>query len=436
MDWKMPEMDGIETARLIESRPQLLKKPAVVMVTAYERYDVGAASKDLDIKAYLTKPVTPSSLLDAIMVSLGHAEVQSRSSRTSNQQALSQHLKKLSGAKILLVEDNEINQELALELLTRNGLFVQVANNGQEALDLLADEYFDGVLMDCQMPVMDGFTATKKLREQEQFKDLPILAMTANAMAGDREKVLAVGMNDHIAKPVNVVQMLAIMAKWITPLNPVRQVDQPVKISIDQTKDFPDLDGVNTVAGLARTQNNSVLYQKLLKKAQKNQINFINELDAAITDVDWELVKRLIHTLKGVAGNVGAEKLQQACEILETTSGNNQLNGRARKDVETEFNRFITTVDTLPSVSEIDDEITSNEKPFDKVEALKILSVLQKQLADFDTAAIEIMETNYSLFLLPQTESLLPELRQLLEVYDFDGAQIVVQKILEAIDDI
>ena len=131
--------------------------------------------------------------------------------------AVAQSIAKLQGAKILLVEDNEINQELMLELLISNGLIVAVASNGQEALDLLEGGFFDGVLMDCQMPVMDGYDATCKIREQKRFKDLPVLAMTANAMVTDKERALASGMNDHIAKPISFDAMVMTMAKWISP---------------------------------------------------------------------------------------------------------------------------------------------------------------------------------------------------------------------------
>ncbi len=123
----------------------------------------------------------------------------------------------LKGAKILLVEDNEINQEIVLELLTMNDILVEVANNGEEALKVLSQQSFDGILMDCQMPVMDGYVATRKIREQKKYQDLPIIALTANAMKGDRENVLEVGMNDHIAKPINPNEVFATMAKWIKP---------------------------------------------------------------------------------------------------------------------------------------------------------------------------------------------------------------------------
>ncbi len=138
------------------------------------------------------------------------------SSSKLEEETINLALAKLRGSKILIVEDNEINLEIVMELLVTKGITVETAFNGQEALDLLSERKFDGVLMDCQMPVMDGYEATRKIREQEKFRDLPVIAMTANAMVGDREKVLAVGMNDHIAKPLNPDKMYVTMAKWIT----------------------------------------------------------------------------------------------------------------------------------------------------------------------------------------------------------------------------
>ncbi|WP_020585720.1 cache domain-containing protein [Desulfobacter curvatus] len=138
------------------------------------------------------------------------------SSAAINERTVSQALAKIRGSRILLVEDNEINQELATELLTHNDILVETANDGLEALNMLADQNFDGVLMDCQMPVMDGYEATRKIREQKKFKDLPVIAMTANAMVGDREKALDAGMNDHIAKPIDPDEMYKTMAKWIS----------------------------------------------------------------------------------------------------------------------------------------------------------------------------------------------------------------------------
>jgi CheY-like chemotaxis protein len=166
----------------------------------------------------LTKPVTPSTLLEAIGETL-HKGVEITTRSEERQEHHSDAMASLQGARVLLVEDNDMNQELAMELLGNAGITVTLAVNGQEALDKINAQPlgFDGVLMDCQMPVMDGYAATREIRKNPAFKDLPILAMTANAMAGDREKVIDAGMNDHIAKPLNVAAMFATMAKWITP---------------------------------------------------------------------------------------------------------------------------------------------------------------------------------------------------------------------------
>lgn len=125
-------------------------------------------------------------------------------------------IEKIHGCKMMLVEDDEINQELAIELLSDNNILTKTAGNGREALDLLNQEEFDCILMDCQMPVMDGYEATRKIRQLERFKDLPIIAMTAHAMVGDREKVLAAGMNDHITKPIDPDKMVITIANWIS----------------------------------------------------------------------------------------------------------------------------------------------------------------------------------------------------------------------------
>jgi CheY-like chemotaxis protein len=169
------------------------------------------------VKNVLNKPTSPSTLLEAIGRALDKGIMADThvTRRIDNCEAA---VARLRGARVLLVEDNDMNQELAVELLSRAGLLVVVANNGQEALDILArDRDFDGVLMDCQMPVMDGYSATREIRASPLLRHLPVLAMTANAMASDQQKVLDAGMNDHIAKPLDVGVMFATMARWIQP---------------------------------------------------------------------------------------------------------------------------------------------------------------------------------------------------------------------------
>jgi PAS domain S-box-containing protein len=220
LDWKMPGIDGVECARLLGQRqPRRHAAPTVLMLTAFSRDEVmrRLAEQQLSVAELLTKPVTPSTLFDACSAALGSAVP--HPTRTAQREVTSLgHRAALSGARILLVEDNPINQELAVDMLSRAGIIVSVAGDGQEALDMLGRQPFDGVLMDCQMPVMDGYEATRTLRSQPQFQSLPVIAMTANAMVGDREKVLAVGMNDHIAKPIHFDEMFATLARWVRPV--------------------------------------------------------------------------------------------------------------------------------------------------------------------------------------------------------------------------
>ena len=266
-------------------------------------------------------------------VRLKKQKEQISSCRTINDQeqreidTFAENVLKVQGAKLLLVEDDPINQELIMALLDSEGLTItDTANNGKEALDILAEKTFDGVLMDCQMPVMDGFTATRKIREELQLKDLPIIAVTANTMTGDREKVLAAGMNDHVVKPINVHKLFYVMAKWISP-NPENAALQPKpiaekyagKVSQAEREKLSDLPGINTIAGLKHTDGNVAIYRKLLLNFYKQYRNFEEMFRKAQTDEnDPEAAMRSAHTLKGLADACGALLVQNAAESLKT----------------------------------------------------------------------------------------------------------------------
>ena len=230
---------------------------------------------------------------------------------------------RLQGANILLVEDNNLNQELAMELLSRNGMTVTQAWNGKEALELLQTDSFDGVLMDIQMPVMDGYSASREIRKQPQFKQLPIIAITANVMVGDRDKAKAAGMNDHIGKPIDVNQMFNTMARWISPSDPTEPSDtghESVKIKAEKNPTpitFDDLTGIDTQLGLKLTMNDAGLYRDLLGWFYEDKSEFAKEFQTAQQSDIPEATTRAAHTLKGVAGNIGATAIQQAAEQLE-----------------------------------------------------------------------------------------------------------------------
>lgn len=231
--------------------------------------------------------------------------------------SIKNEISQLKGLKVLLVEDDEINQELELEFLVSGGLSVVVANNGQEALELLGEQDFDGVLMDCQMPVMDGYTATRKIREQVRLKELPIIAMTANVMASDREKALKSGMNDFIEKPINVSEMFRIMSKWITHSKPAATVQVHTSEEESHTEELPELPGINLKIGLEYTLGRTDLYIKLLRMFHEKQAMFEEQFNSARSDKDSETAYRMAHSLKGVSGTIGAQAVQKAAYSLE-----------------------------------------------------------------------------------------------------------------------
>ncbi|HNM39558.1 MAG TPA: PAS domain S-box protein, partial [Giesbergeria sp.] len=326
IDWKMPEMDGIETLRLMHAR-RLPNVPASIMVTAFCREEAldEAERQGVALKSVLTKPVMPSQLLDAIGAAID------RKGLVENRTGIMAHesrnaMRQLEGARVLLVEDNELNQELAMELLRHAGVQVTLATNGLEALETLqargAD--FDGVLMDCQMPVMDGYEATRRIRDNAALRALPIIAMTANAMAGDRERALAMGMNDYIAKPLDVGSMFSTLARWLgKSAAPAAEVRKPhasdalSPASAMPTHNLPPLPGIDVHVGLVTSMHDESLYRSLLGRFLAGQRAFGADFRAAQQASDPSAPERLAHTLKSVAGSIGARGVQAAAADLE-----------------------------------------------------------------------------------------------------------------------
>jgi signal transduction histidine kinase/CheY-like chemotaxis protein len=313
MDWQMPEMDGIQAIRAIRGNEKIAETLATVMVTAFSRDDLMERAMDVRLDGVLEKPVNPSAVLDTIARAMGHMRHSATLSlQPERSEALTSHLR---GARVLLVEDNEVNQELASEILREAGVEVTLAGDGAQALELLARKPFDAVLMDWQMPVMDGFEATRRIRSDPAFALLPILAMTANAMAGDREKCLAAGMNDHIAKPIEVDALLGTLARWVSQARgPATPVTSATPSPATQP---PDLPGVDTTTALRRLRGNLPLYRNLLERFATEFAKGDQPLQEALAAQDWTSAHRWAHTLKGLADNIGAGELQSAAQALE-----------------------------------------------------------------------------------------------------------------------
>jgi len=215
LDWRMPGMDGMETARRIKALG-LEARSLILMVAAYGNEELLQQANAIGIDNVLVKPVSASTLFDITMSALGERQG-IRAMADSEAGQADERLVALHGARVLLVEDNDINQLVATKLLEDFGLVVDVAGNGQIALDMVQQASYDLVFMDMQMPVMDGVTATREIRKIRALQKLPIAAMTANAMQQDRQKCLDAGMNDLVAKPINVQDLRALLLRWVHP---------------------------------------------------------------------------------------------------------------------------------------------------------------------------------------------------------------------------
>ena len=273
----------------------------------------------MGVDGFLLKPVSQSVLFDAIMGAFDK-EVPVRERAAAARVSTEEELRKIRGARVLLVEDNEINQQVAQEMLEKAGLVVSIAGNGKEAVEKVKTETYDAVLMDIQMPVMGGFEATLEIRKHGRFKDLPIIAMTAHAMAGDREKSLEAGMNDHVTKPIDPEELFSALVRWIKP--GARKISEDrcgFVTPADKEEDIlpSELPGISITSGLSRVGGNKPLYAKLLCKFREGQQNAVPEIRAALRSGDVETAGRLAHTVKGVSGNLGAESLYRAAAELE-----------------------------------------------------------------------------------------------------------------------
>ncbi|MBI4799987.1 MAG: response regulator [Desulfarculus sp.] len=321
MDWKMPGMDGLTASQRIKADATLARQPAIIMVTAYGREEVLQRAEKIGLEGFLLKPVSPSMLLDAIMAAFGK-EAPGEGKAASRQRGQeSRALAGIQGARVLLVEDNEINQQVAQEILEGAGLLVSIVGDGQQAVEAVAAGNYHAVLMDVQMPVMDGYSATRAIRQDERFDDLPIIAMTANAMAGDREKALEAGMNDHVAKPINPDLLFAALAQWVKPgvrgFAPGGPAPVPQPPAPEQEQLPPAIEGVNLEEGLGRVGGNAKLYRGILVKLRDEYAGAAGDLSNLLSTGRAEEAQRLAHSVKGVAGNVGASGLQAVAGELE-----------------------------------------------------------------------------------------------------------------------
>ncbi len=322
LDWRMPGMDGIATAQAIRKLP-VDPLPHMVMVTAYGREEVLKEAFMAGLEDVLIKPVSSSTMFDTVMQVLGGSQSNVHKETGGTVPAL-HDLSSLKGSVVLLVEDNEFNQQVASELLRDGGFEVDVAEDGGKSLEMLQKHVYDVVLMDMQMPVMDGVTATVEIRKQARFADLPIVAMTANVMAADIQRCIDAGMNDHVAKPIDPDELFGKLVKWVKPKTVAgedsavaEQRSEAVQAEVKPADDIPDVPGLDTALGLRRVMGKKAFYLEMLKKYLENQGDVPLRIRESLDAGDYGTAERLAHTAKGVSGNIGAAGVQELAAVVE-----------------------------------------------------------------------------------------------------------------------
>ena len=430
MDWRMPGMDGVEAIRQIESDTSLEKTPTFIMATAFSRDELLQQAQGITYKGLLAKPVSPSTLLDGIMTAFGKEVVQA-SLTVKGRGDFRETAKLVRGAHLLLVEDNTINQEIAVELLSNAGITVDVANNGVEAVDKVQQADYDGVLMDCQMPLMDGYEATRRIRTDARFRELPIIAMTANVMAGDRERCIDAGMNDHVGKPIDVNELFSTLARWLKPSTGAA-VASAAEVSPEDTA--IRIPGVDVEKALRRVGGSIKLYKTLLSRFRETQLDAVHRIQEAIGHADIEMATREAHTLKGLAASIGATALAECAGTVENLLKTKEAPGldQALTSLEKLLSDFVASLPAcVPEAGGDHAPQATAQRPIDPAALSAALSDLAKMIARDDTRAAKAIEAiSGDLHATGQGEKS-KQLQKLLAQYDFESAAVTLEKMAQ-----
>ncbi|MCG8609658.1 MAG: response regulator, partial [Pseudomonadales bacterium] len=390
MDWKMPVMDGIEAAKIIKQDSSMVNTPAVLMVSAYDKDEARALSESVGIDGFMEKPVSQATLVDIISRCLSSADIQTRDEPAHGENIT---LLDMSGARVLLVEDNAINRQVAIGFLDETGVALDIAENGKVAVDKVAENHYELVLMDIQMPEMDGLTATQKIREIEQGATLPIIAMTAHAMPGEKERSLQAGMNDHITKPIDPDELYHKMAQWIDGSSVQQRKAQRIKslnttqenvFLIDRLRDNPQL---CVDSALQKMQGKTELYLNLLQDFVKDYSTIREKMQKLWHEKDTESLYRFAHSLKSNAAYVGADVISKAAEDLENAI-------TANKGVQAKLEVTAELTENLVRNAEPAVKIKANtdaRSGFDQQAALGIINRLIPLVEDSNAKAEDLM---------------------------------------------
>ncbi len=413
------------------------------MVTAFGREREMQEGESIGISAFLTKPIQQSVLFNTLMEVFGKK-------RTDKHPAKGRMITKevartagLAGARVLLAEDNVINQEVATKILEDVEIVVVVVPDGRKAVDAVLSSLaskkgaYDAVLMDMQMPEMDGYEATRALRQDARLRKLPIIAMTAHAMQGDREKCLEAGASDYVTKPIDPDKLFSALAKWIDPKEPgvsgraSGRIEKPSPLA-DGRKTMAELPGIHVEEGLRRVRGDAALFERLLRNFAGNHAGDVAEIEKALSRKDTKRAQELTHTLKGLAGNLSALELQAAALALETDIKKAQVDDIDAKLV-TVQTALVQVLESVRNMGERPADATEEGPVMNRSEIAPLLAKLEDLLGAYDTEAGDVADTLKGSLAGLGAAGEAQKLSDQVARFDFSGAQETLKKIRDTI---
>lgn len=432
MDWKMDGINGLQAAKEILDIMPNKYKPKIIMVTSYGREELMDQANEIGLDGFLIKPVNQSLIFDTVIDVFGqHDEV--HMDMEFKERKKPYQLDHIRGARILLVEDNEVNRQVAIELLESEHFIVDIAENGKVGVEkYMASKNtpYDLILMDLQMPVMDGMTAAAIILEDSGSDHIPIIAMTADAMGGVQEKVLKVGMKDYVTKPIDIDDLFKTLEKWIKPRELLVSEVNVVKHT-HENELVEDIEGVMVTEGLGRVAGNAKVYKKLLKSFAASHVNFSEQVREALHQGDRITAERLAHSLKGVSGNLGAVEVFKASKHLDAELKKGNYNQEQVESLLSEVqSKLQVVIKGILEASQIAAPLHEQEQPPD-LEVLKSLkNNLESALDAYSTDSGDRFESFENMGRGHLNAEKLAQIKTMIEAYDYENA-LVLLKTLE-----
>lgn len=421
MNWKMPDMNGVQTATAIQKVQVVGHNVDIIIASTYGEAPVTEKSNEVVFAGFLAKPVTESSLFDVLV-----DVVNSDSSSSGELAEAGSVQERFKGRTVLLAEDNKINQEVAIHLLEDVGIQVVIANNGREAIEKAKKQLFDLILMDIQMPVMDGFSAANSLLNELKI-ETPIVAMTAHASPEDFIKSLDAGMVDHVTKPIDVHVFYSMLAKWLDSDIKAEQLSSETK---EQGVEI-EIVGINVIEALKRLGHKQSLFEKLIEDFVNDYEDYEQQILEAQDANDEQLVSQLIHKLKGEAGNISAHQIHRIASELEA---------QIRNAVEIPASRFHTLFTELANLkiniqeylAEHGLKLVSNEKDQPSLkdsEFIEMITELDLMLEEQQLDAVELGDKLLKHISKVELQDTIANLKVALSKLDFKDAIQYLQQI-------